>query len=93
MTTATPTVDVRNLVPRTVMTREIMDDMPTGRSIQALGIVIPGTDLQLGAGAALSRGVGGTGTLHPRFGNRKLSHQQPLDASMYKSSQGASRNG
>ena len=48
---------------RTVMTREVLDTMPTGRNIQAVGIMIPGTSLALGGGGALSRDVGGSGKL------------------------------
>src|SRR5580765_5942184 len=59
----TPVVDVQNITTRTVMTREVMDVMPTGRNIQAVGILIPGTQLALGGGGALSRDVGGSGGL------------------------------
>ena len=45
------------------MTREVMDTIPTGRNIQAIGIMIPGTSLALGGGGALSRDVGGSGNL------------------------------
>jgi carboxypeptidase family protein len=63
VTGATPVVDVQNITTRTVMTREVMDIMPTGRNIQAVGILIPGTNLALGGGGALSRDVGGSGGL------------------------------
>jgi hypothetical protein len=58
-----PLVDVQNVASRTVMTREVMDAIPTGRNIQAIGIMIPGTALQVGGGGALSRDVGGSGGL------------------------------
>ncbi len=58
-----PLVDVQSITTRTVMTREIMDMIPTGRNIQAVGILIPGTSLALGGGGALSRDVGGSGNL------------------------------
>ena len=45
------------------MTREVLDVLPTGRNIQAVGIMIPGTALALGGGGALSRDVGGSGQL------------------------------
>jgi hypothetical protein len=45
------------------MTRDVMDTIPTGRNIQAVGILIPGTSLSLGGGGALSRDVGGSGNL------------------------------
>src|SRR5580765_4952389 len=63
VTGETPTVDVQNITTRTIMTREVMDVMPTGRNIQAVGILIPGTQLALGGGLALSRDVGGSGGL------------------------------
>jgi hypothetical protein len=37
--------------------------LPTGRNIQAVGIMIPGTMLAVGGGGALSRDVGGSGSL------------------------------
>src|SRR6476660_3256862 len=63
VTGETPVVDVQNITTRTVMTREVMDVMPTGRNIQAVGILIPGTQLGVGGGLALSRDVGGSGGL------------------------------
>jgi len=63
VTGATPVVDVQNITTRTVMTREIMDVMPTGRNIQAVGILIPGTTIAVGGGGAISRDVGGSGGL------------------------------
>src|SRR5689334_2592442 len=41
VTGETPIVDVQNITTRTVMTREVMDVIPTGRNIQAVGILIP----------------------------------------------------
>ena len=58
-----PVVDVQNITTRTVMTREVLDAIPTGRNIQAVGIMIPGTSLSQGGGGALSRDVGGSGNL------------------------------
>ena len=63
VTAESPIVDVQSITTRTVMTREVLDIMPTGRNIQAVGIMIPGTNLSFGGGAALSRDVGGSGTL------------------------------
>src|SRR2546430_15260462 len=45
------------------MTRDVLDSIPTGRNIQAIGIMIPGTAISLGGGGALSRDVGGSGNL------------------------------
>jgi carboxypeptidase family protein len=58
-----PVVDTQNITTRQVMTREVLDSIPTGRNIQAIGIMIPGTSLALGGGGALSRDVGGSGSL------------------------------
>jgi hypothetical protein len=58
-----PIVDVQNITTRTVMTREVLDAIPTGRNIQAAGILIPGTAIAVGGGGALSRDVGGSGNL------------------------------
>jgi hypothetical protein len=58
-----PVVDVQNITTRTVMTRDVLDTIPTGRNIQAVGIMIPGTSISLGGGGALSRDVGGSGNL------------------------------
>src|SRR5258707_2072739 len=58
-----PIVDTQSITTRTVMTREIMEALPTGRNIQAVGIMIPGTAIAVGGGGALSRDVGGSGNL------------------------------
>lgn len=63
VTGESPVVDTQTTTTRTVMTREIMDVIPTGRNIQAVGIMIPGTTLAQGGGGALSRDVGGSGNL------------------------------
>jgi carboxypeptidase family protein len=58
-----PVVDTQSITSRVVMTREQMDAIPTGRNIQAVGIMIPGTSIAVGGGGALSRDVGGSGNL------------------------------
>src|SRR5437764_7978962 len=58
-----PVVDVQNITTRTVMTRDVLDAIPTGRNIQAVGIMIPGTNVSFGGGNALNRDVGGSGNL------------------------------
>src|SRR5262245_14107813 len=58
-----PVVDVQNITTRTVMTRDVLDAIPTGRNIQAIGIMIPGTNIAVGGGGAISRDVGGSGNL------------------------------
>lgn len=63
VTGESPIVDTQSITQRVVMTREVMDVLPTGRNIQAIGIMIPGTTLALGGGGALSRDVGGSAQL------------------------------
>jgi hypothetical protein len=63
VTGESPIVDTQSITQRVVMTREVMDVLPTGRNIQAVGILIPGTTLALGGGGALSRDVGGSGQM------------------------------
>jgi hypothetical protein len=63
VTGESPIVDTQSITTRHVMTREVLDVLPTGRNIQAVGIMIPGTTLALGGGGALSRDVGGSGSL------------------------------
>src|SRR5262245_15999934 len=63
VTGESPVVDTQSITQRTVMTREVLDVIPSGRNIQAVGIMIPGTSLSLGGGGALSRDVGGSGGL------------------------------
>ena len=63
VTGESPVVDTQNITTRTVMTRDVLDSIPTGRNIQAVGIMIPGTAISVGGGGALSRDVGGSGGL------------------------------
>jgi hypothetical protein len=63
VTGESPIVDTQGITQRVVMTREVMDVLPTGRNIQAVGILIPGTALAVGGGGALSRDVGGSGQM------------------------------
>jgi Carboxypeptidase regulatory-like domain len=58
-----PVVDTQSITTRTVMTRDVLDTIPTGRNIQAVGIMIPGTALTVGGGNTVSRDVGGSGQL------------------------------
>lgn len=63
VTGESPIVDTQAITQRHVMTREVLDLLPTGRNIQAVGIMIPGTTIAFGGGGALSRDVGGSGSL------------------------------
>ena len=50
VTGETPIVDTQSITTRHVMTRDVLDVIPTGRNIQAVGIMIPGTGLAVGGG-------------------------------------------
>ncbi len=63
VTGESPIVDTQSLTQRVVMTAEVREALPTGRNIQAVGIMIPGTAIAQGGGGALSRDVGGSGNL------------------------------
>ncbi len=63
VTGESPIVDTQGITQRVVMTAEVREALPTGRNIQAIGIMIPGTTLAVGGGGALSRDVGGSGNL------------------------------
>ena len=63
VTGESPIVDTQSITQRVVMTAEVRDALPTGRNIQAVGIMIPGTAIAPGGGGALSRDVGGSGNL------------------------------
>ena len=63
VTGESPIVDTQSITQRVVMTAEQREALPTGRNIQAVGIMIPGTTLAQGGGGALSRDVGGSGNL------------------------------
>src|SRR5258708_27349495 len=49
-----PVVDTQSITTRTIMTREVLDAIPTGRNIQAVGIMIPGTTIAAGRAGAPS---------------------------------------
>jgi hypothetical protein len=63
VTGESPIVDTQSITQRVVMTAEVREALPTGRNIQAVGIMIPGTTIAVGGGGALSRDVGGSGNL------------------------------
>ena len=82
VTGESPIVDTTAITQRIVMTRDVLDAIPTGRNIQAVGIMIPGTTLAFGGGGALSRDVGGSGqpaavaTAIPRLDRHRADHRR-----------------
>src|SRR3954469_13106515 len=47
---ASPLVDVQSTTKQTVLTREVLDALPTPRSIQAAGVLIPGVTMSATVG-------------------------------------------
>ena len=55
---ASPLVDVQSTTKQTVLTREVLDSLPTPRSIQGAGVMIPGVTMSATVGGG--RDVGGS---------------------------------
>lgn len=91
VTGASPIVDVQSVTTQTVMTREVLDAVPTGRNIQAIGILIPGTGLQVGGGAAYSVDVGGSGGMQqsPLAYHGNTNSVQQIDGVRFNNLEGA----
>src|SRR5262245_748151 len=88
---ASPVVDVQSVTTQTVMSRETLDAVPTGRNIQAVGILIPGTGLQVGGGAAYSVDVGGSGGMQqsPLAYHGNTNSVQQVDGIRFNNMEGA----
>ena len=88
---ASPIVDVQSVTTQTVMTREVLDAVPTGRNIQAIGILIPGMGLQVGGGAAYSVDVGGSGGMQqsPLAYHGNTNSVQQIDGVRFNNLEGA----
>ncbi|MBI4477374.1 MAG: TonB-dependent receptor [Acidobacteria bacterium] len=86
-----PIIDVSSVTTQTVMTREVLDVVPTGRNIQAIGILIPGTGLQVGGGAAYSVDVGGSGGMQqsPLAYHGNTNSVQQVDGIRFNNLEGA----
>lgn len=55
-----PVVDLQNTKQQVVMTREVIDTVPTGRSFQNLGVLIPGVTGGQVVGSPVNQDVGGS---------------------------------
>src|SRR5204863_3492958 len=55
----TPVVDLQNTKQQVVMTRTVIDSVPTGRSFQNLGVLIPGVTGGQVVGSTITQDVGG----------------------------------
>jgi hypothetical protein len=58
---ATPVVDLQNVKTQVVMTRDIVDTIPTGKYFQNLAVLIPGVVASRGFSATGNQDVGGQG--------------------------------
>ena len=58
---ATPVVDLQNVKTQVVMTRDIVDAIPTGKYFQNLAVLIPGVVASRGFSATANQDVGGQG--------------------------------
>ena len=80
---ASPVVDLQNVKTQVVMTREIVDAIPTGRYFQSLGVLIPGVTASGGYSATANQDVGGqSGQAHSALaihGGRASDMQLQLD--------------
>jgi hypothetical protein len=57
----TPTIDVQNVKRQVVMTRDVVDALPTGKTAVEIATLIPGVQLMNGTGAgAAATGMGGS---------------------------------
>jgi hypothetical protein len=88
---ASPVVDVQSVTTQTVMTRDVLDAVPTGRNIQAIGILIPGTGLQVGGGASYNVDVGGSAGMQqsPLAFNGNTNSVQQVDGIRFNNLEGA----
>ncbi len=86
-----PIVDVQSVTTQTVMSRDVLDVVPTGRNIQAVGILVPGTGLQVGGGAAYSVDVGGSGGMQqsPLAYHGNTNSVQQVDGIRFNNMEGA----
>jgi hypothetical protein len=55
-----PVVDLQNTKQQVVMTRDVIDSVPTGRSFQNLGVLIPGVTGGQVVGSTINQDVGGS---------------------------------
>ena len=55
-----PVVDVQSSAAPQTMTREVLDALPTSRSAESIGVLIPGVTLRASGNGQIGRDVGGT---------------------------------
>jgi hypothetical protein len=60
VTADAPLVDVQSSAAPQTMNREVLDTLPTGRSPESIGVLIPGVTLRAAGSGSISRDVGGS---------------------------------
>jgi hypothetical protein len=60
VTADAPLVDVESSAAQQTMDREVLDTLPSGRSPEAVGVLIPGVTLRAAGSGSISRDVGGS---------------------------------
>jgi hypothetical protein len=60
VTADAPLVDVQSSAAPQTMNRDVLDTLPTGRSPESVGVLIPGVTLRAAGGGSISRDVGGS---------------------------------
>jgi hypothetical protein len=88
---ASPIVDTQSVTTQVVMTRDVLDVVPTGRNIQAVGILIPGTGLQVGGGASYNVDVGGSAGMQqsPLAYHGNINSVQQIDGIRFNNMEGS----
>jgi hypothetical protein len=64
VTAEAPLVDTQSSAAPQIMSREVIDVLPTGRSAEAIGVLIPGVTLRAAGSGSISRDVGGSAMMN-----------------------------
>ena len=64
VTADAPLVDVESSSTQTTVDRELLDALPSGRSPESIGVLIPGVTLRAAGSGAISRDVGGSSMMN-----------------------------
>lgn len=57
---ASPVVDIQNTLQRALIDREVIDEIPTGKSHQSYALLVPGMNSSSAFGTSLNQDAGGT---------------------------------
>jgi hypothetical protein len=64
VTADAPLVDVESAATQTTVDREVLDTLPSGRSPESVGVLIPGVTLRAAGSGSISRDVGGSSMMN-----------------------------